>query len=112
MGALFADGRIVALPSLAHLTDMLPQPHQAIAEHFNRSPDALVSLLGDAADGSITRESVAAHFQITPSYISHLFKRYSDCSFNQLLQRLRLNHAAKLLTSSDMPIKLISSECG
>ena len=60
----------------------------------------------------INRESVASSFGVSPSYISRLFNKYSSCSFNKLLQKLRLNHAATILTNEKYAISEISDICG
>ena len=60
----------------------------------------------------INRESVAANFGVSPSYISRLFNKYSSCSFSKLLQKMRLNHAATLLTNEKYTVSEISEMCG
>ena len=60
----------------------------------------------------ITRESVASTLSLNHSHISRLFGRYSSLSFKETLQQLRMEHAKKLLRSSDLQIKEIACACG
>ncbi len=61
---------------------------------------------------AINRESVATDLRINKSYISKLFKSYSNESFNAFLRRLRMEHAARLLTDSRCTIDEITFNCG
>ena len=61
---------------------------------------------------AINRESVAKDLRINKSYISKLFKSYSNESFNAFLKRLRMEHAAQLLTDSRCTIDEITFNCG
>ena len=61
---------------------------------------------------AINRESVAKDLRINESYISKLFKVYSNESFNAFLKRLRMEHAARLLTESRSTIDEITFNCG
>ena len=61
---------------------------------------------------AINRESVAKDLRINESYISKLFKAYSNESFNAFLKRLRMEHAARLLTESRSTIDEITFNCG
>jgi AraC-like DNA-binding protein len=60
----------------------------------------------------INRESVAKDLRIHESYISKLFKSYSNESFNAFLKRLRMEHAARLLAESRNTVDEISLSCG
>ena len=60
----------------------------------------------------INRASVARDLKINQSYISKLFKCYSAESFNVFLKRLRMEHAARLLTESRNTIDEITVNCG
>ena len=61
---------------------------------------------------AINRESVAKDLRINKSYISKLFKSYSNESFNAFLKRLRMEHATRLLTDSRCTIDEITFNCG
>ena len=66
----------------------------------------------DNFHSAINRNHVAQVFGITPTYVSRLFMEDSDEGFNQMLRRLRLEHAALLLKNSNMSVKEITDACG
>lgn len=66
----------------------------------------------DNFHAAINRNHVAQVFDITPSYVSRLFMEDGEEGFNQMLRRLRLEHAALLLENSNMSIKEITDACG
>lgn len=60
----------------------------------------------------ITREDVAKHFGMTPTYISQLFKQFTGRPFIECLTSYRMQLAKRLLAETDTPIKNIAEECG
>ena len=73
------------------------QIKQYIQEHFS-SP--------------INRAHVATVFKLNPSYISRLFNEHGNESFNSMLRRLRLDHAALLLKQTNLTVYEITDACG
>lgn len=61
---------------------------------------------------SICRDSVAAHFCISASYLSHLFQRYSQIGFNEYINVERFAHARHLLLGKEMRVKQVAFESG
>jgi len=60
----------------------------------------------------VNRDSVAEHFSMSSGYISQLFKRYSNSSFNYYLNQLKLNKAEHLLLNTSYPLSKIAEQCG
>lgn len=60
----------------------------------------------------LTLTAVARHFQISPGYLSMLFKKKSGRTFLQHLHDARLRHACGLLSSTEMKISDIAMESG
>jgi len=60
----------------------------------------------------VNRDSVAEHFNMSSGYISQLFKRYSNSSFNYYLTQLRLNKVEHLLLNTSYPLSKIAEQCG
>jgi len=60
----------------------------------------------------LSRESVADAFDITPNYLSHLFKKEIGISFNDHVNMVRLEQAKHLLRHYDMSIKEVATRCG
>ena len=60
----------------------------------------------------LTRDSVAAHFRITPTHVSRLFKREGMVSFNHYITYVRINWAKYLLRQHRQSIDEIATMCG
>ena len=54
-----------------------------------------------------TLESIAKYFNMNPNYLTTLLKKSTGNSYKELVMTQRLNHAAELLRSSDIPISEI-----
>ncbi len=72
----------------------------------------IVRYLENALDEDIDRDSVAARFELNPSYLSQLFTRMSGRSFHAYLTERRMELARHLLESSSLSVKQISEQCG
>ena len=59
----------------------------------------------------VSLEEVADATGISRYYVSHLFKELMDSTFVGYVNELRLNRAAMLLMTTDMPVIEISSLC-
>ena len=59
-----------------------------------------------------TQESVAAHFYISPNYMTRLLKKHTGMTYIQMVQAQKLGHAATMLRHSELPITEIAHECG
>lgn len=60
----------------------------------------------------IGRDDVAAAAALSPSHFSRLFKRHVGRSFSQTLARMRVDHAAELLTRTDLPVGEVARAAG
>lgn len=60
----------------------------------------------------ITREDVAKIASLSPSYFSTLLHQESGATFRELLNRIRIDRAAELLTQTDRPLVQIALDCG
>lgn len=63
-------------------------------------------------DEPICRDSVARHFCISPSYLSHLFMQYGEVGFNEYINRERFAHAQHLLVEKGLRVKQAALESG
>ncbi len=61
---------------------------------------------------SLSIEEIAHHFDISRNYLFKICKQYYDQSPKQIIQELRLNHAAQLLRGSRMKVNEISDAIG
>lgn len=56
-------------------------------------------------------EDIAAHVYLSKSYLSMLFKQETGIGISEFINRVRIEHSKKLLTSTDMNIAAIAAEC-
>jgi AraC-like DNA-binding protein len=63
-------------------------------------------------DKSITLDSVAEHFKISPRRISRVFKNCEKCSVKERLNRIRLEKAVELLEKTDLTVAEIAEKIG
>ena len=57
-------------------------------------------------------QEVAEHFSMLPSNLSSFFKEHMQCNMLDYLIELRMNHARRLLKTTDLPLKEISESVG
>lgn len=62
--------------------------------------------------GNLSLQTLAARLHINPSYLSRLFKKETGTSFSSCLSHVRLNHAKKLLQTSNLSMDEIAAHCG
>lgn len=60
----------------------------------------------------LTLEDAAKHLNLSPSYVSYLFKKETGENFKTHLNEMRFEYAKKLLIFSDMTVMQICSACG
>jgi Response regulator containing CheY-like receiver domain and AraC-type DNA-binding domain len=60
----------------------------------------------------ISLEKTAEVLNITPEYLSMLFKREMGMNFSVFLKKFRISHAKRLLKTTDMKIYEVAQECG
>lgn len=61
---------------------------------------------------ALTTASIAEHFSLSPSGLSHLIKRSTDLTVKTILVRRRIIEAKKLLSSTDLKPYQVAAECG
>ena len=59
-----------------------------------------------------TRRAIAKHFNITETYISMLFPRYSGMTFSKYFHQKAVEMAAMLLKTTNLSAKEIADRCG
>jgi AraC-like DNA-binding protein len=63
-------------------------------------------------DPNLSRASVAASFNLTPSYVSQLFQKHDHNSFNACVTQERISLGTHLLQTTEKPQKEIAALCG
>lgn len=90
-------------------TPSLPEISEADKEFMNRVMDYVNSHLSDP-DSSV--DDMAAAIGVSRSGLARKMRSSMGVSAADFLRRTRMSHAAKLLLSTDLPIKEIAYECG
>ena len=60
----------------------------------------------------VTIQDLEAHFHYQRNYYNLLLKKYLGKSFRDYVQNLRMDQAAKLLTSTDLTVKQVAEQVG
>lgn len=61
---------------------------------------------------SLCLNDIAQHANISPAYLSTLFKKVSGQSISDTIAALRIESACRYLSSTNLSLKEISSKCG
>jgi AraC family cel operon transcriptional repressor len=98
---LFAGARQDDAP-VTDLPDGVPAWLSAACEKIRRDPDALrCGLPAFVAEAGVTR-----------THLARVLKAATDQTPTEYINRLRLEHAARLLTTTTLPILDVAAECG
>lgn len=60
----------------------------------------------------LSRGNVAGFFEISPGYVSNLFRNYGRKPFNYVLNDIRLDNACLLLRQTNLTLDAIAGQCG
>ena len=60
----------------------------------------------------LTLEAIASQINLTPQYVTRLFRQYLDMSFFELLSRLRLEHAKIIMDTTDCTVEQAAEMSG
>ncbi len=74
--------------------------------------DQLERYLKHHFSDELTVNEMAVLVNLSPSHLSHLFKRELNVSPRKFLRRIRLNHARSLLEGTFLSVKQIMGLCG
>lgn len=100
----------------AWLGPMLEQVLDALAEHRRSTDQVLlanaVRYMSEHCGEDLGRDRVADLACMSPSHFSRQFRKHFGQSFGELLNRMRIDRAAELLTRTDRPLSVIGLECG
>ena len=91
---------------------LLTVPPSGTTHRARRQCESMRLYIQENAHLPITRESVAAHFGMTPNHVSRLFRQEGDLGFNQMLNAARIDRAKFLLGEYGTPLKEVARHCG
>ena len=78
----------------------------------NDQAHKMVMYIREHYSESISAQTVAEEFHLTPNYFSEVFKKYVGIGFSAYVKNLRLKFAAKLLLTSDLTVREIAEKSG
>ena len=109
----FSDNTIPQLKLQQLFFTLLTYIGESSAEMQIRDTAAeIFAYLGDHYREDLHLNELAEHFSFHPAYIIRLLKKRYQKTPGQIVQQLRLEKAAQLLTNSDTPIQMIAYETG
>jgi transcriptional regulator GlxA family with amidase domain len=88
-----------------------PRPSASHSTNF-RVERVIKYLEQTFADPAIRLTSAARHVDVTPSHLDRLLKEHAGLTFLQLLRRIRMRHAERLLLTTPSSIKETAYACG
>ncbi len=90
------------------------RPEGTIMKEFGSELPQLVNIISymNTHLGTVTRQDIADEFGYSYSYITKIIKDTTGSGFVELRRRLRLQHAEKLLVTTDFPILQVAEMSG
>ncbi len=85
---------------------------EPVKNRSNALYQQIVNYLQANFDADLDRESVARFFEISPGYLSNLFKEYGGKPFSYVLSDIRIDNAASLLRHTNLTLDAIAAQCG
>lgn len=95
LAILYEDAGSRSLPAKSH--SLVMQLQQYILVHYRET---------------ISVQDLAAHVELTPNYISSLFRQATGITLTEYIQQIRISAACDLLTGSQMNVSEISDYLG
>lgn len=80
--------------------------------HTNYTVTQVKKYIADNIRERFTLNDVAENFNITPNYLSQLFKKYNDLGFNEYVSAMKIGEAKKMMTDGNLKLYEISDALG
>lgn len=93
------------------LLSYFPSDHNLNQNHIAKV-EKLCGYIEANYNKPITLQSLSSYMSMSESSIYRLFEQHFNESFSQYLKKIRLNHSAELLISTNFPIAIISEKVG
>ena len=79
---------------------------------YSSTIQKVIDHISSSFRSNISLGSIARRFNVSPSYLSTLFKKEIGITFSEYIMEKRLTFAKELLLRTNLPINVIASECG
>lgn len=94
----------------------LRQQSEAPAQRPGSSTESLIEqvqfYIFDHISQEISRDEIAAYVNLSPQYLSTVFKRETNCTLSDYIRNERISFAKRLLKQTNLPISMISENVG
>lgn len=110
--AMRSDG--TALLMLADLIQYFSEyaPPETASGHGNRTIRELISYVNEHYTEKLSLEDAADYVGFSREYFYRFFKQHMGLTFLRYLNEVRISHAGRLLSSTDLSISEIMNTCG
>lgn len=95
-----------------HFRIVLPSETQDDSARYQQRMAEIREYINRNYSQPVTLSTLAEHMHLTPQYLSRFFKKYFHIKFNEYLNMVRIQHAARELSYSDTPITDIALQQG
>lgn len=80
--------------------------------HVDLRIKKLTSFISDHYSDDISMNELARQFNLHPVYLGKLFKVHTGSTFKEYLNRIRINNAERLLSSSSLTVREVAERSG
>ena len=82
------------------------------SSNLNAIQDAVIQMQNNYTDPDLSLKKIADIYAYTDKYLSHLFKAKMNINWNTYINRLRIQHAIKLIGDGSVNLSDIAAACG
>ena len=94
----------------------LRQPNEVPVPRPDTDAESLIEqvqfYIFDHISQEISRDEIAAYVNLSPKYLSTIFKRETSCTLSDYIRNERIAFAKRLLKQTNLPISMISENVG
>ena len=112
--------RIEQLPAVEDATGLMDEMHRSycrlVRKHslndYSPPVQKAIILIDSDLSANLTLSTLADSQNISPGYLSTIFKKETGCTVSEYIRDKRIKHAAHLLTTTHLQIQTIALHCG
>ena len=96
----------------ASFLNLCSQSRDGLQKVLHPYVSAAIRKIQDFSDVDLSVKTVAAQMGISPAYLGHLFRQQTGVYFNDYLTNIRLEHAERLISTTNLKINEIVEKTG
>lgn len=109
-GAFSARENYLAVYELPPQTDAFARPSGPAK--YRKYYAQILGCIRQHMDQPLTRQSISDKLFLSPDYINNIVKQCVGCSCTELIIRVKMDHAHKLLETTDLPVGEVAKAVG